>query len=96
VSWVTPKKVTVATAAVPALALLPLFVDKPYGPVLHLGDSASYLDLWGVISIVAAGILAIPGAVMAYKWRGAWLAACLLAWLAAVAGFAYFGARWIS
>lgn len=88
----------VVAVCLPVLMLVPVQLGHSYGPVLHLGDqdSASYLDLWGVLSILTALLLVIPGSVAAWKLRGPWAGISVIIWLCRVAAFAYRWPRWIS
>jgi hypothetical protein len=58
--------------------------------------SVYYLDLVSVLAISASIIVAIPGAIAAYKWRGVWASLGLLAWLVALSTVAYYGGLWVT
>ena len=81
----------------PALFVAPLALGMRYGPVLHLGSgSARYLDLWSAMTLAAAIAVAVPAATLAHRVAGWWGPPCALAWLGALAAFAYHHGVWYS
>jgi hypothetical protein len=88
-----------ATLPLLVLVLMPVSLvvglGLPFGPVMRIGQGPWFLDLWAALAILAAGILALPGSIMAYRLRGAAGAAALLLWLLILSGVAYAGGRWI-
>lgn len=74
---------------IPVAFLIPLFVGRPFGPAFHFSaGSARYLDLWAVLSILTAILLAGPAAWLAHKWRGPVASGVVLAFLSLVAAVA--------
>ena len=74
---------------------LSLVVGLPFGPVMRLGDSPWFLDLWAALTILAALLVALPGSIMAYRLRGTLGVVALLCWLLLLSGLAYRVGRWI-
>jgi hypothetical protein len=67
------------------------------GPVLRLGASSAYhLDLWSVLVIVASCVVVVPGAIAAFRWRGAWAGVAMVGWLSSLSAFAFWAGTWIS
>jgi hypothetical protein len=92
------RSLALLAALLPFLPLAPLLLGFHYGPVLPLDSPHPYyyLDLLSVLAISASIVVAIPGAIAAYRWRGAWTSLGLIAWLVALSTVAYYGGLWIT